>query len=324
MTFQSTPPCGGDKNPFCPDKKCQISIHAPLRGRRASSAYPASSASFQSTPPCGGDFGFTFTSSPALRFQSTPPCGGDPPTADDKQAFEISIHAPLRGRPAPRVALLIIARISIHAPLRGRPVSRSHQTSKRHFNPRPLAGATGHDLWPRTGHYISIHAPLRGRPGKRRPGELVSDFNPRPLAGATDTVKYIYRYPKFQSTPPCGGDIFTVMALTDGIYFNPRPLAGATCVRCLHSQRSMNFNPRPLAGATPGRSFCPVPRMDFNPRPLAGATGVRPIYRFRCRISIHAPLRGRLRRISYLSCSGSLFQSTPPCGGDLRRRTKNG
>ena len=36
--------------------------------------------------------------------------------------------------------------------------------------------------------------------------------------------------PGFQSTPPCGGDLFDTNVKEDEPYFNPRPLAGATLV----------------------------------------------------------------------------------------------
>ena len=77
MTFQSTPPCGGDGAGFPsmfpePDFNPRplagatahyalttvdppISIHAPLRGRRACYNRRSEIAEFQSTPPCGGD-----------------------------------------------------------------------------------------------------------------------------------------------------------------------------------------------------------------------------------------------------------------------------
>ena len=77
MSFQSTPPCGGDKaikaikiqkknfNPrplagatvlggvFVAD--VGISIHAPLRGRHDTAEPFMYLIQFQSTPPCGGD-----------------------------------------------------------------------------------------------------------------------------------------------------------------------------------------------------------------------------------------------------------------------------
>ena len=55
----------------------------------------------------------------------------------------------------------------------------------------------------------------------------------------------------------------------------------------------------------------------FNPRPLAGATVHRHTSLAGHRISIHAPLRGRLC-INVHPYVYAAFQSTPPCGGDLK------
>ena len=209
------------------------------------------------------------------KFQSTPPCGGD-----------------------------LSASLCF--------VSRSY------FNPRPLAGATAigwiapffvrlfqstppcggdrgiHEI-PGGGIRISIHAPLRGRPGAAgNDPPTKANFNPRPLAGAT----VYFCSPKehqsrFQSTPPCGGDL----------------------LRRFHSTRTPDFNPRPLAGATSTRLKNTTFRPYFNPRPLAGATRLSSEIQNCRRISIHAPLRGRPGNFNN-PCGFDSFQSTPPCGGD--------
>ena len=57
---------------------------------------------------------------------------------------------------------------------------------------------------------------------------------------------------------------------------------------------------------------------DFNPRPLAGATRYSDFRRQCDPISIHAPLRGRPSAHCAM-VPNSLFQSTPPCGGDRKR-----
>ena len=75
--FQSTPPCGGDVKRAGQSQRLEISIHAPMRGRRGSDRRPCHRWAFQSTPPCGGD--------------DVAPCG---PVA----VYSISIHAPMRGR----------------------------------------------------------------------------------------------------------------------------------------------------------------------------------------------------------------------------------
>ena len=55
---------------------------------------------------------------------------------------------------------------------------------------------------------------------------------------------------------------------------------------------------------------------NFNPRPLAGATPISTTREWGAVISIHAPLRGRLIFLVKLRLL-VLFQSTPPCGGDI-------
>ena len=96
----------------------------------------------------------------------------------------------------------------------------------------------------------------------------------------------------FQSTPPCGGDLFTwIHGYCPGISIHA-PLRGRRQV-VSSMIRLLNFNPRPLAGATWSRVWPALP----NP------------------ISIHAPLRGRHAMDADMSGVNG-FQSTPPCGGD--------
>ena len=75
--FQSTPPCGGDTAAESASAHLEISIHAPLRGRRIKLGYSLLLMGFQSTPPCGGDPLESTYLMPSPSFQSTPPCGGD-------------------------------------------------------------------------------------------------------------------------------------------------------------------------------------------------------------------------------------------------------
>ena len=82
--------------------------------------------------------------------------------------------------------------------------------------------------------------------------------------------------------------------------FNPRPLAGATKrSRTASSVRTFQSTP-PCGGdllASPPFSS----HSNFNPRPLAGATAApRVALLVIARISIHAPLRGRLRQTNFL------------------------
>ena len=75
-----------------------------------------------------------------------------------------------------------------------------------------------------------------------------------------------------------------------------------------------DFNPRPLAGAT-GADFICFSVNAFQSTPPCGGDTIGFVQGRHFFISIHAPLRGRLRR-SAASREVGVFQSTPPCGGD--------
>ena len=182
--FNPRPLAGATKDDEPEGGSDDISIHAPLRGRRVSKSCVLWYRRFQSTPPCGGDRNCApglpgsryFNPRPLAGatmdvkheavlkiFQSTPPCGGD--------VFG--------------------------------PKAVPFQTN---FNPRPLAGATI-DYGNQAGvTLISIHAPLRGRRAADFQRCNRRNFNPRPLAGATQATGQVSSRQIFQSTPPCGGD----------------------------------------------------------------------------------------------------------------------
>ena len=162
------------------------------------------------------------------------------------------------------------------------------------FNPRPLAGATlGADLR-MPPDAISIHAPLRGR----RFG---------PMDAGCGVI--------FQSTPPCGGDMSSSSFVGIVDISIHAPLRGRP-EDSMVTFFSCNFNPRPLAGATGGNRHTDASGCNFNPRPLAGATVGSYALDGWNGISIHAPLRGRRGDIQTAS-TALIFQSTPPCGGDI-------
>ena len=205
--FQSTPPCGGDNNPYIlaaiqPDfnprplagatfrpgvlgRDSYISIHAPLRGRLSRSPTDYEQLLFQSTPPCGGD---------SPRLWASP--------------------------------------------------------GASYFNPRPLAGAT------------EMRAMLDADE---------ENFNPRPLAGATGSSHPYSLLPRFQSTPPCGGDQEPrQFALLVGISIHA-PLRGRLQIDDpVQQQRAISIH-APLRGRL--GCFLNLPHINI--------------------ISIHAPLRGR-------------------------------
>ena len=141
-----------------------ISIHAPLRGRLVRSARTQARGRFQSTPPCGGDYCPKYRISASAYFNPRPLAGATAGSRRWEAADHISIHAPLRGRRWKNKNNYASILISIHAPLRGRHGRRPHRPGCqkfqstppcggdqrfligfnlcRHFNPRPLAGAT--------------------------------------------------------------------------------------------------------------------------------------------------------------------------------------
>ena len=250
-------------------------------------------------------------------FQSTPPCGGDAKRRRRGRAFEISIHAPLRGRPLPGNRRRKMQRfqstppcggdkkyswfwfhpgaISIHAPLRGRLVTNLYEDRVGEFQSTPPCGGDRPSPLYNEPSKISIHAPLRGR---------------LPMLDMKDDAD------RFQSTPPCGGDRMYRFASSYSTYFNPRPLAGATESErhwCWYHAISIHaplrgrpssskvwvvglpFQSTPPCGGDSRWQFVYYSSGYFNPRPLAGATHV-------AKDSITVD---------------ELFQSTPPCGGDL-------
>ena len=98
----------------------------------------------------------------------------------------ISIHAPLRERPAAHGWPSLSVTISIHAPLRERPFQQC--TFKRCA-------------------LISIHAPLRERPSPVLDNHSNGHFNPRSLTGATIWSSWVLLWQmQFQSTLPYGSD----------------------------------------------------------------------------------------------------------------------
>ena len=187
---------------------------------------------FQSTLPCGSDDGIYINDKRSSEFQSTLPCGSDhiseffTPTG-----FCISIHAPLRERPAAVACRVSKYKFQSTLPCGSDQKSIAEQkASSRHFNPRSLAGATrlratvhttgagfqstlpcGSDyvyFCVVTPKAISIHAPLRERHAYALQYiRLALDFNPRSLAGATMFTFALSPLKLFQSTLPCGSDI---------------------------------------------------------------------------------------------------------------------
>ena len=207
--FQSTLPCGSDRNCFITLTYNDISIHAPLRERLGAVVFffynlfisihaPLRerlvfhllvdfSYNFNPRSLAGATLWYVAQTILQLLFQSTLPCGSDSILA--LMSLGISYFNPrsLAGATA---------------------FSKGKTDLTYYFNPRSLAGAT------------SIFA---------RNVSLQSNFNPRSLAGATSTRLILcFAISVFQSTLPRGSDLKLIILLLILAYFNPRSLAGAT------------------------------------------------------------------------------------------------
>ena len=189
---------------------------------------------------------------------------------------------------------------------------------------------------------ISIHAPIRGRRPRTAAfpaawvfqstppygGDLAGckfsasprHFNPRPHTGATFCTNFLGCYipisihaplrgrplpthfwimqREFQSTPPCGGDHFTGKVGNSGGAFQSTPPCGGDSTSLRLKRMQPDFNPRPLAGATYSGPWCGLSRSISIHAPLRGRRRKLVRWAERLQISIHAPLRGRQVRIT--------------------------
>ena len=141
---------------------------------------------------------------------------------------------------------------------------------------------------------ISIHAPVWGRP----PLQIL-----------------IFSPSLFQSTPPYGGDLEAHEETVGAEDFNPRPRMGATAEHG-NNHRVIQFQSTPPYGGDDKTYYGVGYQQDFNPRPRMGATEDKPSVPAAARISIHAPVWGRLLAIAFVARLYR-FQSTPPYGGDI-------
>ena len=96
--FNPRPLAGATHDTTKEKAKRNISIHAPLRGRRVYGCLEKLWIQDFNPRPLAGATSHVITMVTANGFQSTPPCGGDPATRKGTRGTHISIHAPLRGR----------------------------------------------------------------------------------------------------------------------------------------------------------------------------------------------------------------------------------
>ena len=272
-------------------------------------------AIFQSTPPYGGDAADNTHTDTTPNFNPRPHTGA----TRDRQGLDggrkISIHAPIRGRPATSAASALAHLISIHAPIRGRRASTATAMRPLRFQSTPPYG----------GDNSSCICP-----------GISAYFNPRPHTGATFIILTGSKTFLFQSTPPYGGDGGDTGYHARWHYFNPRPHTGATHTLrppfcrdqiSIHApirgrrqmsvrvSRDAGFQSTPPYGGDATAAAARPCSADFNPRPHTGATWGEISQMVLYGISIHAPIRGRRLRAK-TNKARAPFQSTPPYGGD--------
>ncbi len=169
----------------------------------------------------------------------------------------VSIHAPVRGATGQELRRARSGRSFNPRPRAGGDTALAMTFRQRpSFNPRPRAGGDITD-WEDSGQWaVSIHAPVRGATQPQVLEQLVIwCFNPRPRAGGDDPKDImILAKAMFQSTPPGGDQLSTLLG---------RPLVAVS----IHA---------PVRGATPNVTSGTYRRPCFNPRPRAGGD-VRPL-----------------------------------------------
>ena len=165
--------------------------------------------------------------------------------------------------------------ISIHAPLRERPSGKgNNQFQILHFNPRSLTGATHFVLSIFFSIIISIHAPLRERLFGDPPPLNASGISIHaPLRERLGLLNGQNQVAAFQSTLPYGSDAIPPILYRLHNHFNPRSLTGAT-----GASRPYCFKNEVFQSTLPYGS-------DFTGAALTSSL----------EISIHAPLRERLK-----------------------------
>ena len=98
MCFDPRPRGGATRDQSFECQGCDVSIHAPVGGRRYVKEWTPALPVFRSTPPWGGDEQAGWTSDGTEMFRSTPPWGGDLKADFYGWLDKVSIHAPVGGR----------------------------------------------------------------------------------------------------------------------------------------------------------------------------------------------------------------------------------
>ncbi len=349
--FNPRPRVGGD--PVCctdspqrgPMDPSHVSIHAPAWGATGPiyDVVQEAGCSFQSTRPrVGGDSRCDLYVAPSRGTRSFNPR----PRVGATRPMSVSLRRPSSFNPRPRVG-------GDHR-CRRRPADACFNPRPRVGGDRcnwictprvlfqstpPRGGDSGRPEEPRGHeHLVSIHAPAGGRHDHGcapMPAETCLEVSIHaPAWGATPdppATELAIISTSFNPRPRVGGDerrdsMRQCRTGLDGASvwgFNPRPPRGGRprprprwgALRQPRRRRE-RFNPRPRVGGDPPIVRRPRRPRGFNPRPRVGGDRLRAL-RGGDRVSIHAPAWGATadRRGDRPG-----FQSTPPRGGDQRRR----
>ena len=101
------------------------------------------------------------------------------------QAFDVSIHAPVKERHITEYPDLGGEKVSIHAPVKERHIEADLQAENLGFNPRSREGATIPTGLFSISSFVSIHAPVKERLIIQTISRQRKSFNPRSREGAT-------------------------------------------------------------------------------------------------------------------------------------------
>ncbi len=250
--FQFTPPYGGDPAaPAAPEGTCPFQFTPPYGGDSRGRGWRSVLWRFQFTPPYGGDRQNPHHTPNTTGFNSRPRMGATLLVEDGGSCFDVSIHAPVWGRPEQNWSVVNGVRMFQFTP----PYGGDHQKirpfpAQKRFNSRPRMGATTFRyewIWEKI---VSIHAPVWGRPARRR---MVGDTR------------------GFQFTPPYGGDTIPSAGSRATTCFNSRPRMGATRARRTASGSVGVSIHAPVWGRHDGAGFL-LAQNRFNSRPRMGAT----------------------------------------------------
>ncbi len=216
-----------------------------------------------------------------------------------RNAFSISIHAPLAGGDRP---YLSIKKSNFYfnprPPRGGRRRPSSCTTIRTAFQSTPPSrGATN---WPQMlhdGFLISIHAPLAGGDGHgtvRPPCQEISIH-----------------------APLAGGDRAQEAEVVRRVISIHAPLAGGDFPAWVSARPFRNFNPRPPRGGRPGTFWKAVCAGKFQSTPPSrGATDLSVNEYDALFISIHAPLAGGDRGMVRQARNRQISIHAPLAGGD--------